>query len=211
MAERKARLETHVRVACWQAPSAGGLDGRGIRWSRWLMIGMVGLGLGCAVPWGARLLAGDRRDQAGSTAMTSRSAEGETWPFPPEGAEMRALPRTAAINGPFVIVGPRSGMERHYAIWVQDWYTGTLVSTFYLRSGEVIEAELPLGTYRLAFAVGQGWQGHKLLFGATTTITRAEHPFVIALANRVVVGFRLILDDVAGGDIVRHPAAHDEF
>lgn len=68
-------------------------------------------------------------------------------------------------------------MGRHYAIWVQDWYTGTLVSTFYLRSGEVIEAELPLGTYRLAFAVGQGWQDHKLLFGATTTITRAKHPF----------------------------------
>ena len=122
-----------------------------------------------------------RFNTPGVAVMEPRDAG--QWPFPPQGAVQFHVSSWHGPLGTLTIVGPSQGPERHFAIRIRDWYKDTPISTLYLRSGETLNVDLPIGAYRLAFAEGKGWQGYDQLFGPSITFSSGTQPAVIALGN----------------------------
>ena len=105
----------------------------------------------------------------------------------------------------------RRDQELHFAIRVRDWYSGSVVTTLYMRSNETLTTDLPMGAYRLTFAEGMGWQGHDRLFGPTTRITRGDQPVVIAVSNGRTIGVRVDLEDRSAGNFSRSSERWSDF
>lgn len=207
-AGRKARLEIHAAANPRPASRSTGPRHRRLAMRSALVTGVVVVGLTAFWLRDGRILG--RASNGALGVLTAEADDAERtapWPFPPESAEMRHQPRTANPSGPLVIVAPRLTSERHYAIRVRDWYTGAAVTTLYMRSSEVMNAELSAGAYRLTFAEGVGWKGHDRLFGTTTQVTQGEQPIVIAPGNGTMVGIKLVMDESLAGNFRRHPAS----
>jgi hypothetical protein len=54
----------------------------------------------------------------------------------------------------------------HYFVELIDWVSGKVVTTAFVRSGEMLVIPVPFGAYRLRYAVGTQWYGEKELFGS---------------------------------------------
>ncbi len=61
----------------------------------------------------------------------------------------------------------------NYFIKLVDKITGEIAMTIFVRGGESVEAQVPLGTYELRYASGESWYGEKHLFGENTACMKA--------------------------------------
>jgi hypothetical protein len=62
-----------------------------------------------------------------------------------------------------------SYLTQKYNYFVQfiDWSSNKIVSTAFIRDGDMVEVKLPLGSYKIRYAIGKEWYGEKNLFGST--------------------------------------------
>jgi len=212
-AGRKARLEQHVAPRRQKFPSVAQVRARrpGGR-TRWLMVLTLLAIAAASTPWrSGGFDAGISQAIVSSGILLTAGRDPGPWPFPPQGAELRSLPRTGGPSGPLTIVAPQRDQELHFAIRVHDWYSAAVVTTLYIRNNEALATDLPMGAYRLTFAEGVGWQGHDRLFGPTSRITRGNQPVVIAVSNGQTMGFRVDLEERPGGNFTRSPADWPDF
>jgi hypothetical protein len=54
----------------------------------------------------------------------------------------------------------------HHFIQLLDWQSDKIIATAFVRSGEMVEMRIPLGAYKLRYAVGTKWYGEKEVFGS---------------------------------------------
>ena len=62
----------------------------------------------------------------------------------------------------------------HYYVKIVDWDTKKKICTVFIRAGQSVNLDLPLGIYRLRYATGERWYGTKFLFGPETTYNKAD-------------------------------------
>ena len=64
-----------------------------------------------------------------------------------------------------------------YFIKLEDAVTLRPVMTFYARGGEILEQDVPEGSFVLKYAVGETWCGEIALFGDTTSTNKTDRIF----------------------------------
>lgn len=64
-----------------------------------------------------------------------------------------------------------------YFIKLEDAVTARPVLAFYMRGGEILEQDVPEGSFILKYAVGEIWCGETRLFGDTTSTNKTERIF----------------------------------
>jgi len=106
-----------------------------------------------------------------NTPLANEPPEFPPLPLPPHGETVRwysgdCLP---VLN----VVTPQGG---HTFVKVESWDTGSPVATLFVHSGMKASVNLPPGSYRIKFAVGETWYGNKYLFGPPTQCSVAKEP-----------------------------------
>ena len=71
--------------------------------------------------------------------------------------------------------------------------------SLFLRSGEHLKINLPMGTYELKYAAGEVWYGHEWLFGNTTSFSHLDTELVFEYTDNEISGYSvdLYLEPVA--------------
>jgi hypothetical protein len=58
------------------------------------------------------------------------------------------------------------GIKSHRFVQLLDWESNEVITTAFVRSGEMIEIPIPLGSYKLRYAIGTQWYGEEKMFGS---------------------------------------------
>lgn len=56
--------------------------------------------------------------------------------------------------------------ENHRFIELVDWKSDKIITTAFIRGGDMVEIFVPLGSYKLRYAVGTQWYGEEAMFGS---------------------------------------------
>jgi hypothetical protein len=99
----------------------------------------------------------------------------------------------------------------HYYIKVVDAYTEARVLTLFIRSGRTAQVDVPLGTYRLKYAVGDTWYGREDRFGSETRYFEAEDTFDFEVVGNQVRGHRIELILQEGGNLTTESIPEGKF
>lgn len=110
-------------------------------------------------------------------------------PLPKNGAATRYF--TEEAIAPLKIVTKESG--QHYFVKIVDWYSGKTVLTIFIRSGQSVNVNLPIGSYRIKYAAGKVWHGKTYLFGPETTYNEADKKLDFEVRGNQVLGYTIEL------------------
>jgi len=117
------------------------------------------------------------------TSGNDNAAEVGTVPEPEFSQPAQVLPQTGAGSksfnnavAPLEIKTSRNG-GYHYFVKIVDAYTDRELGRFFIRSGETLDIEVPLGSYEIRYASGKTWYGVEYLFGPDTTYSKADSVF----------------------------------
>ncbi len=78
-------------------------------------------------------------------------------------SEKSPLPATCGKNN---ILGDIQNQDNHRFIELVDWQSDEIITSAFVRDGEMIEIFVPLGSYKLRYAIGSEWYGEKEMFGS---------------------------------------------
>lgn len=86
----------------------------------------------------------------------------------------------------------RTKAGRDYFVKLVD-LNGTDVMTIFVQGGRPLETAVPLGSYRMRYAVGGEWYGPVLLFGPETSTFQADEVFDFRLDGSMYTGYTVEL------------------
>ena len=96
-------------------------------------------------------------------------------PLPPSG---RAIAKANfELIAPFEI---KSSTGANYLVKLVDTSTGDDVLTTFVRGGETVDINAPLGTYYVKYASGKNWYGDDYLFGPDTQCAKTKETFTFS-------------------------------
>ena len=125
-------------------------------------------------------------------------------PLPDQGA-LSFSADFAQFNGttaPFKITTPSDG---NYVMKVEDWNTKECVAQYLIRRSSTLSIELPLGSYKLKFAVGDKWYGMKFLFGPTTSYSYVPDKMDFYISGDYARGHSIELIPQVNGNLETPP------
>jgi TPR repeat protein len=93
------------------------------------------------------------------------------------------------------------GENLHYYIKMTDWSTDKVVQTMFIRAGSSLNVKVPLGSFRIKYAVGDNWQGEQNLFGEKTAFYKADKRFDFARHGNTISGHEIELILQPGGNL----------
>jgi len=82
---------------------------------------------------------------------------------------------------------------------------------YFLRAGEVLDTQVPPGSYRLRMASGRSWYGEKDLFGPGTSYSEAATVLRFRLAGNQLEGHGIQLEEQIGGNLAKRTLSPEEF
>ena len=82
---------------------------------------------------------------------------------------------------------------RHYYVKLIRERDRSEVFSAFLRSGFTLTEHVPVGTYRLKYAVGKTWYGFKWFFGSDTVFNSVDQVFDFRFEENEIKGYRLSL------------------
>ncbi|WP_155976070.1 hypothetical protein [Novispirillum itersonii] len=80
-----------------------------------------------------------------------------------------------------------------YYIKLVDIENNKTAMTFFINGGDEFRVDVPLGVYRLRYAVGDSWYGYKNLFGPETMYSEADRDMSFYIKNGSVSGYAVEL------------------
>lgn len=110
---------------------------------------------------------------------------------------------------PLSIVTESTDINAHYVKLI-DSNGNTVLSTF-IRPGEGIEIEAPVGTYRLRYASGETWYGEEYFFGANTRYAEADSPLYFYTDDSGAHGYTVELYNQINGNLGEEILNKSEF
>lgn len=113
-----------------------------------------------------------------STISTTKSQ-----PAPEFSRPVQSLPQTGDNTASFsngvaplsIKTSPDGG--HHYFVKIVNTVTNQELGSFFIRSGGVLDIQVPVGTYEIKYAAGRQWYGEAYLFGPETTYSKADSIF----------------------------------
>jgi hypothetical protein len=127
-------------------------------------------------------------------------------PLPPTG-DIRTWVLTKRV-APFEIKTASGG---HYLVKLVDAYTHSNVMAVFVRGGESVTVDVPLGTFEVRYASGQAWYGYEFLFGPETSYSKADNVFTFSDEGDRITGFTLTLYSVPYGNLDTSSVEPSEF
>jgi hypothetical protein len=120
--------------------------------------------------------------------------------FPPSG-RMRALwsHRAGVEMAPLKVVTAPNG-PNYYSKLV-DVETGKTTLVLFVRAGDNVETQIPIGLYHLKFASGEKWYGEEFLFGPKTAYSKADEPLAFRKDGDRVLGHIIELINQVNGNL----------
>jgi hypothetical protein len=92
---------------------------------------------------------------------------------------------------PFKVVTRNEG--HHYFVKMSDWFTDRPVLTVFVRAGNTVEFDMPIGSYRMKYATGKTWYGENYLFGDQTCYNKADEQFDFSVVGNQATGYTVEL------------------
>lgn len=81
----------------------------------------------------------------------------------------------------------------------------------YIRGGEMVEVEVPLGSYEIRYASGNNWYGDTELFGPDTSFNKADELFDFVDNGYQVSGYTITLYQVVDGNLETKSIDESQF
>lgn len=129
--------------------------------------------------------------------------------LPTSGVKSTTYSKINAI-APFEII-TKSGSDYHFYIKLYNWNTDRLAATVFVRAGDRVEFDVPVGSYELKYATGKTWYGLEHLFGPDTGYLRADEMFNFTRSGDRVAGWSVELYRQVGGNLETERISEDEF
>lgn len=112
------------------------------------------------------------------------------------------------ILAPFKIVTSGSG---HHFVKIEDYDTGVTKLKIFVRKGETVETKLPLGKYKMKYAVGDNWYGEKDLFGKDTIYSKSDDVMLFEHRGNEIIGHTVELFLQKNGNLITKEISANEF
>jgi hypothetical protein len=214
--ERRARAE-RVRQTVGSGAGRAGTAIAGLVAGLWgLFVGLVKVAAVLAAVGVAIYIFGalmDQGERAGTATRPVAAAVPSAPAFsappvvqPPSGTLRRFSPGEAIA--PFQIQTSGAGS---YLVKLEDAYRGTDVMDIFVRGGDTIEVEVPLGTYVVKYASGTTWYGYDYRFGPETSYNKAETTFAFRNDGYQITGYTVTLYQVRDGNMQTRRLSPAEF
>jgi Zn finger protein HypA/HybF involved in hydrogenase expression len=81
----------------------------------------------------------------------------------------------------------------HYFVKIVDVVSHQELGSYFIRSGEIVEIKVPVGTYEIKYASGKQWYGIGHLFGPETAYSKAESLFTFSFDGYQYSGYTVEL------------------
>lgn len=81
----------------------------------------------------------------------------------------------------------------HYFVKIVNVDSHQEMGSYFIRSGEVLEMKIPLGTYEVKYASGKQWYGTGFLFGPETRYSKADSLFTFSFDGYEYSGYTIEL------------------
>lgn len=101
--------------------------------------------------------------------------------------------------------------DEHTYMKLYDSISKKLALTIFIRAGETVQLDVPLGSYILKSASGAMWYNEKNCFGHNTNYTKEDTIFNFKIVNNSVEGYTLSLIKVANGNLRSIDIAPEDF
>ncbi len=124
-------------------------------------------------------------------------------PLPVSGEHQRFYPPSISASAPLKISARDA--TTHFFIKLEDWRTTAPVVTAFVRKGEEVVINVPLGEYRLKYASGTIWMGQETLFGPATHSRQAKLPMAFRIEGNQYRGYVLDLTPRVLGNLQAAP------
>lgn len=131
-----------------------------------------------------------------------------TVPRPTSGIYAENLSGQQAI-APLEIRTDSSGAD--YYVKLVNVATNEDTLTMFIRGGEAIEVEVPLGNYEIRYAAGSNWYGDIDLFGSDTSYSKADTTFNFVDNGYQISGYSLTLYQVVNGNLETKSLDKNQF
>ncbi len=95
----------------------------------------------------------------------------------------------------------RTSRGSNYLVKLVPKYSKKPVMTIFIRGGNTVSTEVPLGTYEVKYASGNKWYGYKHLFGPETGYSKAESVFTFENTGYQISGYTITLYRVSNGNL----------
>lgn len=99
----------------------------------------------------------------------------------------------------------------NYYLKLVDANTGVTAVQIFVRGGYPLEVDVPLGSYRLKYAVGAIWYGTPDYFGPDTVFSEASSRFDFTLSGNYYSGNQVTLYKVQGGNLRTNKISKESF
>ena len=101
--------------------------------------------------------------------------------------------------------------KRHYFVKLVEYGQKKTILTVFIRDGQSVKIDVPLGTYEVKYAVGQTWYGPENLFGPDTKYSKADEKFEFKKIGNQVKGYTIELYLQVDGNLETESISHSEF
>jgi hypothetical protein len=115
----------------------------------------------------------------------------------PKSGVMQVLTEKEQI-APFKINADSSS---NYLVKLVDVETRKDAEIIFLRSGESVTVDVPLGKYEVRYASGEKWYGLENYFGPMTDYNKADQLFSFTIIGNQVSGYEITLYKVVNGNL----------
>ena len=136
-------------------------------------------------------------------------------PFIEEAETPQTLPHTGYTNKTGLIgVAPlqiKVSYGDNYWVKIVDSFNETEVASYFIRSGEVLNVDLPLGSYKIRYAYGQNWFGEKKLFGKNTAYAQADEIMHFGFDGYSYNGYTIELISQVNGNLHTSGISQEQF
>lgn len=126
-----------------------------------------------------------------------------------------ALPYTGYTNRQiFNGVAPLSikvSEGSHYWVKIENALTGDELASYFIRSGETLNIEIPIGSYEVKYASGKQWYGEGELFGKNTSYAKADEILDFKFDGYSYNGYSIELIQQVNGNLETTSISEGQF
>jgi hypothetical protein len=105
----------------------------------------------------------------------------------------------------------RTAAGSNYLVKMQDAGGGADIVSFFIRGGQDLQTQMPLGSFVLKYATGQFWCGDSDLFGRDTGVSRARDALRFYQNESGTVGKTIELIPQVGGNLETYSIPRSQF
>lgn len=99
----------------------------------------------------------------------------------------------------------------HYFVKLVDAYSDKDILTVFVRGGDKVQIDVPLGKFKLKYASGEKWYGYKYRFGPYTSYSKSNDIFDFKVVGNQVSGYTVTLYRVQDGNLRTYNIDASEF